>query len=79
MKKYKIELTEEELKALIYHTEYDIDTIGENHNWKEIERDEDTSHNALKKLFLALYPIKGQNTNQFCTLCKFNENTNKTK
>lgn len=35
MKKYKVELTREELKAIQYHLRYDIDTVDNNLDWEE--------------------------------------------
>ncbi len=43
-------LTREELRAIIYHLNYDIQTISENLSWEEVEQDEKISNSALKKL-----------------------------
>jgi hypothetical protein len=45
-----IELTPEELEILLYHLEYDIETIRNNHQWEEIGRDKEKTLSLLEKL-----------------------------
>ncbi|MDP7647769.1 MAG: hypothetical protein QGH82_06860 [Candidatus Woesearchaeota archaeon] len=54
-----MKLTKKELERVIYHVEYDTQSIDEdNYGWKEMEKDRRTSRVALGKLRQMLEEIK---------------------
>lgn len=52
---FKVELTEQELKAVLYHLTYDLEACMEQHNWEELELEHSKleAREAINKLYKA--------------------------